>query len=243
LDSGESILDVNVRTQHVKQMSGWRRLFLRFLAELAPRSVLDFGCGQPAFLASLPARTRRVGLDGNPGFALEYAAAGVEFHAFDFDREEPPIPLKEFDAAVCSDVFEHLLYPQRTLARLAAALAPEGVLFTHVPNEFRLGRTTQIMLGRAESVTFHTDCEEWNNPHLRRFTDRGFRKFLGLAFEHHLKLTDLNPSRGVRRMMRWRLPVPFCLEGGPTYASTRSRVTFERLVREKQAIRRRLGLS
>jgi SAM-dependent methyltransferase len=225
----ESVLDVNIRTQHVKPLSSWRKLYLRILGELRPGSIVDFGCGHVDFLARLPVEMRRVGLDGNPGYADEYQAAGIEFHAFDFDAGEPPVKLEGFEAAVCSDVFEHLLYPQKLLRIGADALSEEGVLLSHVPNEFRVGDLLPIMRGRAGSVVFHSDTEEWTNPHLRRFTDLGYRRFLGLEFDYHVALAPLNAPKAARQLRRFRLPVPFCLQGGPTYASTRSAETHARL--------------
>ena len=231
----ESVLDVNIRTEfakrshHAKPLSSWRKLYLELLEELAPGSVVEFGCGLVEFLARLPETVRRVGLDGNPGYAAEYAAAGIEFQAFDFDTEKPPVALEGFEVAVCSDVFEHLLYPQRLLGTIARALASDGLLLSHVPNEFRLRNLLPIMRGRAESVVYHTDTDEWTNPHLRRFTDHGYRRFLGLEFEYNLPLNRLKAPRIERRLSRVGLPVPFCLQGGPTYASTNSRETRDRI--------------
>ena len=225
----EGVLDVNIQTRYGKPLSSWRRFYLRLLEELAPRSIVEFGCGPVDFLARVPETMRRVGIDGNPNYAGDYASAGIEFHACDFNAEDPPPSLKEFEAAVCSDVFEHLLYPEKLLGGIAKTLARDGVLISHVPNEFRFGDILPIQRGRAGSVVFHKDTEEWNNPHLRRFTDLGYQRFLALEFEFSLPLTHLNPRKLARRLMRFGLPVPFGLQGGPTYASTNSRETRDRL--------------
>jgi SAM-dependent methyltransferase len=227
--AAETVLDVNIRTRHVKALSGWRRLYLRLLEALEPESVVECGCGPADFLSQLPQKIRRVGLDGNPGYLQQYEAAGIEFHAIDFDADEFPEALTGFDTAVCSDVFEHLLYPQKLLGNVAGTLSGEGILFSHVPNEFRVAKMLPIMRGRAGSVMFHSDTEEWSNPHLRRFTDVGYRRFLGLEFEFNVPLSSLNAPKAARHLKRFGLPVPFGLQGGPTYASTNSRETFLRL--------------
>lgn len=225
----ETVLDVNIGTRHVKPLSSWRKLYLQILEELAPASVVEFGSGHVEFLSRLPRTIRRMGLDANPGYAAVYEAEGIEFAAFDFDAEEPPVEIAGFEVAVCSDVFEHLLYPQTLLGTISRALSDDGLLLSHVPNEFRLRNMLPIMRGRAGSVLYHTDNEEWMNPHLRRFTDRGYQRFLGLEFEYHVPLSRLNAPKFERRMRRLGLRVPFGFQGGPTYASTNSRATRDRL--------------
>jgi SAM-dependent methyltransferase len=226
------------RATHLTGTGGWRKLYLKFVTELRPNSVVELGCGDPAFLAALPKHIQRLALDANADLHPLYEKAGIDFYTFDFDHEDSPITLKGFDIAVCSDVFEHLLYPQKSLRLLATALSDEGVLFSHVPNEFRLRRTVKIMLGMAESSYFFLDHDEWDYPHLRRFTDIGYRHFLQTEFRHNLKITDLNYSGVARLMNKLRLPVPYCLEGGPTYASTNSLPKFEQLGELKARIKK-----
>jgi SAM-dependent methyltransferase len=237
----ENILEVNARANRLKGLGPWRTLYRELLARLPVESVLEVGSGDPAFLASLPAGIRRVAIDGNPTLAPLYRAAGIEFHSFDFDREIPPTPLRGFDTVVCSDVFEHLLYPQRTLQLLTDALAPAGFLLSHVPNEFQLWRAAKVMLGLSGSVCFHPECDEWENPHLRRFSDFGYRRFLTLSFPHNLKITDLEYTRLPRLLHRIRVRVPYFLEGGPTYASTKDEERSRALVRVKSDLERCRG--
>jgi SAM-dependent methyltransferase len=225
----ESLLEVNRKYATLRGVGGWRELYARFIDELEPDAVLELGSGDPAFLSALPERIKRVALDGNAELKPLYHQAGVDFYAFDFDCEDPPVDLTGFDIAVCSDVFEHLLYPQRSLKLLADSLTASGVLFSHVPNEFRLRRTVKIMLGHSEGLYFFPECDEWNQPHLRRYTDLGYSRFLQTAFKHNLRMADLNYTGMARLISRLRLPVPYCLQGGPTYASTNDEAKLRRL--------------
>lgn len=217
-------------------IGGWRALYLKFVADLRPESLLEVGAGTPDFLERAGVE-RRVAVDVGERFAADFRARGIEFVVRDLDREglEGVAPV---DVAVCSDVFEHLLDPAGALDALAGVLRPGGILFSHVPNEFRLGHLARVMLGRREAVAFHPGSREWDDPHLRRFTDRGFRAFLSRRFEHNLKLTDLGYGGSARRLQRLGAPVPFCLEGGPTYASTRDPETFGRLSALKEKLAR-----
>lgn len=204
------------------ELSRQRQVFLAIVEAMEPGLAVEYGAGDPAFLAELPEAWRRVGLDGNPDHAPAYREAGVEFHVVDLEAEQWPAGaagLAGVRVAVCSDVFEHLLDPLALLQRIADQLAPDGVLLAHVPNEFRLNRTLKIMLGRREAGCHH-GCREWDDLHLRRFTDRGFRAFLSQRFSHLVRLTPLLDSPRARFVRRLGLPVPYCCERGPTYAAT-----------------------
>lgn len=225
-----SVRRFNSEVHRPSGIGSWRLLYLSFIVALDVQSVVELGSGDPAFLIALPSSLRRVALDGSDSFQHDFIDHGIEFYPFDFDNESPPVPLKDFDVAICSDVFEHLLYPERSLDLLFAMLARGGLLFSHVPNEFHYKKTIRAMMGWTNSVYFHDHCEDWNNPHLRRFTDLGFRRFLERRFHYNLCLTDLKYSRLARLANRLGFRVPYCLEKGPTYASTNSEETFYKLV-------------
>ncbi len=204
-----------------KGLGSTRRLILRILErhrDLFGDSILEVGAGMPDFLERVP-MVRRMALDVEPYYAEAFRAAGIEFVLRDLEREELD-DLGSFDVVVCTDVFEHLLRPAEALSRIARVMAPKGVLFSHVPNEFGLRKTIRVMLGREESVHWHVGQPEWADPHLRRFTDLGYRRFLELRFRHNLRLNALKPSRYERPFNRLGLRAPYCLQAGPTYLST-----------------------
>ncbi|MCI0404507.1 MAG: class I SAM-dependent methyltransferase [candidate division Zixibacteria bacterium] len=89
--------------------------------------------------------------------------------SFVFDLEEDELEQK-YDAIFCMEVLQYLRYPEKTVAKLKAALNPDGVLVISVPNEFHLLRRLEILFGRtgwAGTIT----------PHLRLF-DRKTAAFL-----------------------------------------------------------------
>jgi hypothetical protein len=93
----------------------------------------------------------------------------------------------------------------------------------------------KIMLGKSESVYWHK-CEEWENPHLRIFTDIGFTKFLKTAFEYNLKIDDMNYRRLLRILSYIGVKIPYCFLTGPTYISTNNSGLYERAIRIKKEI-------
>jgi SAM-dependent methyltransferase len=116
---------------------------------LAPRRVVEVGCGDGALLAEL--RSRRLG-DDLRGFEVSEEAArlarerGVDVQVFDGQR----LPGEDgsFDLALLSHVLEHVADPE-PLLREAARVA--GTVVVEVPLEANLsGRRASNRAGSAE---------------------------------------------------------------------------------------------
>jgi len=99
--------------------------------------ILDFGCGKGAFLARFQRQ--------HPGWELSGCDVSERYRAFvepltgpgrfrvtALDRAEPPAG--PYDLITMFFVAEHLTDPAATLRRLAALLAPGGLLYLTVPN-------------------------------------------------------------------------------------------------------------
>lgn len=208
----------------------WRSLYAGFLKTApldARESIIEIGAGSPDFLKAVPMQ-RKAAVDVSDLYRAEFEEAGIEFYLCNLEQESLE-GAEAFDVAVCSDVFEHMLHPQKALMQIRKIINAEGILFSHVPNEYSLLPTIGIMLGLKNGLYFHKDQTEWTDPHLRRFTDRGFRAFLEQEFRYNLKITSLR-YRGLAKVLHMlSIPVPLCLEGGPTYASTNSAEVFAQL--------------
>jgi SAM-dependent methyltransferase len=228
------------RSFQAKGIGGWRALYLSFIEELAPRAVIELGAGTPQFLERVEA-ARRVAVDAGRHYAEEFSARGIEFSCRDLERDELD-DLGPVDVAICSDVFEHLISPAVALDNIAGLLGDHGVLFSHVPNEYRLGHVLRVMLSARPTVQFHRSAQEWDDPHFHRFSDIGYRNFLARRFRFNLKLSDLRYGRPARLLRRLGLSVPYCLQGGPTYASTNDERIFLRLTELKKARFQKAGL-
>lgn len=217
-----------------KGVGGWRKLYLSFIADLAPYSVIEVGAGTPDFLGSIEA-ARRIAIDIGERYATSFQSRGIAFACRDLEKDRLG-DLGHADVVVCSDVFEHLINPAAALDRIADVLGEQGVLFSHVPNEYRLSHILKVMFANRDTVLFHRDkgASEWSDPHFRRFSDAGYQAFLSRQFQYNLKLTGLRYGRGARVLKRLGMWVPYCLEGGPTYASTNDKNVFARLVELKK---------
>jgi SAM-dependent methyltransferase len=221
------------RSFEARGVGGWRSLYLSFIEDLAPRAVIELGAGSPDFLASIEAE-RRVAVDIGQRYAEAFRKRDIAFACRNLEQDRID-DLGPVDVAICSDVFEHLINPAVALDRIVEVLGESGILFSHVPNEYRLSHVVRVMLNKSDTVLFHRGkgATEWNNPHFRRFSDTGYRNFLSRRFQHNLKISDLRYGWAARLIKRLGMEVPYCLQGGPTYASTNDLKIFERLVELK----------
>ncbi len=231
----QSMVNYNVDVFRDRGVGGWRQLYLLFLTRMQVDSLIDFGCGSPHFLTQLESIPRRIGVDGNSKYADEYHQAGIEFSQRDLDHGEP-VRVDPVEAAICSDVFEHLLYPERTLLNITSVLTANGFLFSHVPNEFTLRKTIRIMLGKDIAIYNHPHCKEYDHPHLHRFTKIGYESFLKTHFKFNVFLTDLRYNRIAKVLKSLRIRVPFAIEMGPTFVSTNCPDRFKQLVEIKKEL-------
>ncbi|MEQ1929938.1 MAG: class I SAM-dependent methyltransferase [Parvularculaceae bacterium] len=140
---------------------------------LAPRSVLDFGCGE-GFLAEKLIE-RGVALDGYVGVDLRAEALadarrrlpGLRF--VEADILVWPETSARFDLVLASQVLEHLPNPEQFLARLCEACS--GRLILTVPHEpwFQL-----LNLARGRDLP-----RLGNHPeHINRWTSEAFADFV-----------------------------------------------------------------
>ena len=61
------------RSFEAKGVGGWRKLYLSFIEDLAPYSVIELGAGAPEFLSRIEAK-RRVAVDIGRRYADAFAA-------------------------------------------------------------------------------------------------------------------------------------------------------------------------
>lgn len=191
-------------------------------------SVLEIGAGEPDFLIS-DLFHRKVAVDCSEFYRDKFERRGIEFYIMNLEREAFD-ELGLFDIAVCSDVFEHLVNPDFALKNIKNVLNNNGVLFSHVPNEFTVKNIYKIMAGSKTSVSFHAKSQEWNDPHLRRFTDVGYKKFLREQFIYNTSIVSMLDGNIKKKIRRLKFDIPFCFERGPTYISTNCSTSASKLM-------------
>lgn len=110
-------------------------LFIKENISLTGKTVADVGCGTGHLLKYISTKMRpaySAGFDFSE-VAIEVAKTTfpeAQYQVFDLYNLLP----KKFDVIVCTEVLEHLLYPDRAMNNLIEMLNPNGVLLLTVPN-------------------------------------------------------------------------------------------------------------
>jgi SAM-dependent methyltransferase len=155
------------------------RLFQRYIR--SGFRCLDVGCGdgRAGGLGLKPYGVEYLGVDISQNAVEAARARGLD--AFQIaDSTALPFADAEFDAALCLEVIEHLMYPQLTLAEIFRVLKPGGVLLLTTPNVAYWRRRLDLaLLGRWNPFGYSLAVEEpWADPHIRFFNPGSLRRLL-----------------------------------------------------------------
>lgn len=150
----------------------------RLIAARPGQRVLDVGCGEGGLGRILKEKgCRVVGIEVEPGAAVEAAKHYERVYVRDMDTFDLPFEGQFFDHIVCADVLEHLRNPWRVLDRLCPLLKPDGRLVASIPNIRNTQTVSQLLCGNFD----YTDWGIMDETHLRFFTRTGIEKMLADA--------------------------------------------------------------
>jgi SAM-dependent methyltransferase len=131
---------------------------LRFIGDTRGKSVLDIGSAYGSHLRELDAE-RKVAVDLALPYLRRIPADSVTARVCG-DAEALPVDVGAFDTIIVADVLEHLLHPEKLVARLARDCRPDTRIFVHVP--------------WRESLEQYEDSP-YKFVHLRSFDEYSFR--------------------------------------------------------------------
>ena len=197
----------------------WREYYAKLLCDVPINSLLEIGSGTPDFLAKFETVPIKVAIDLNQELNSLYAKKNIKILNVDLetfkvsDLEEP-----YFDYIICSDVFEHLISPLQALKTCSNLTGKTGCLISHVPNEFQFRHIMSVLFGVKETVAFF-ESNEWNSPHVRFFSQKGYLLFLEQYFKYNIPLNSKSYS-GLKRVLSSLKLLPYTFQSGPTYLST-----------------------
>ena len=116
--------------------------------------ILDVGCGDGVYEKLLDPEIIKnnnfFGLDISDLQREKSKAVFKEIKGIDFEKDSIPYEDGRFDYAICSEVVEHLFYPEKILNEIKRVLKPGGILIFTTPNLASL----QIRLALLHRVMF-----------------------------------------------------------------------------------------
>lgn len=141
------------------------------------RRVLDVGAAQGVLAQQFTQRGFEVTcIEGSAELAAMGKSQCHEMIVADLDKPLPPLN-GEFDMIVYGDILEHLRNPSEVFKGFNRYLRPNGKVIVSVPNFAHLWVRLNLLLGRFD----YADRGILDRTHLRFFTLRSFRDFLGEA--------------------------------------------------------------
>jgi len=143
---------------------------------------LDYGCGDadryPRYLVSLG--VNYTGYDISQVAVAKAQANGFQAELFQTDNSIG-CDAQTYDAAICLEVFEHLMEPDIALRDMHLALKLGGILITSVPNAaFWTHRLEFLLTGffNPGGSLLTARKAPWRDPHIRFFNPGSFRRFV-----------------------------------------------------------------
>jgi SAM-dependent methyltransferase len=168
------------------------------IAPLLPRAasrILDVGCGvgaSSAWLKSLYPESHTVGLEGNGALLPELAINVDEPHIVDLNGPWPDVGT--VDLVLLLDVLEHLIDPEKALARIMDTITEDGTVIISLPNVAHLSVSLPLLLrGRFD----YTDAGILDHTHLHFFYQESALNLArrgGLAVEKGLMSGVMGPK-------------------------------------------------
>jgi SAM-dependent methyltransferase len=182
--------------------AGARRDFVKRLPTDPDARILEIGCGSGDTAALAIA-------DGKAGYyagvelfpAAADAARNImnEVVVGDVERVALPWPAESFDAAILSEVLEHLQDPWSVVRRVAGLLRPGGLVLASSPNIAHWRMLAEIARGRFDLA----DSGPFDRTHLRWFTPSTFARMFeeaGFEIEH---IGPVTPFAARTRALCW----------------------------------------
>jgi 2-polyprenyl-3-methyl-5-hydroxy-6-metoxy-1,4-benzoquinol methylase len=140
--------------------------------------LLDVGCRDATLTRHFVDVVEHVtGIDVDPN-ALEVARNRIptgRFIHMDILSDWSALSGESFDVILCSEVLEHVYYPERVCEKIGHLLASGGIFIGSVPNAFFLKHRLRYLMGART----HTPLED--PTHITQFHEPLLRQTLGKA--------------------------------------------------------------
>jgi len=181
---------------------GHERRDMRAWVPANPGRVLEVGCGEGGFSASIQDAVERWGIDPNPPAAAIAATHLDRVLTGRFEDVRDALPERHFDLIVCNDVIEHRQDHDAFLRDIQRFLSPSGILIGSVPNIRNFKVLFDLVFLRDWR---YQDSGIMDRTHLRFFTQTSLRRSLESAGFAIDTLRGMNGSLSPGRA-KWAWP-------------------------------------
>jgi 2-polyprenyl-3-methyl-5-hydroxy-6-metoxy-1,4-benzoquinol methylase len=193
-----SHLTMDYASKTPEYFDGARSDIVAMLPKSSTASIIEIGCGNGSTGAIAKDQGkcgRYVGVDVDETAAdIARASLDVVVHGnvetLDFLSLDPP-----FDAAILSEVLEHLVDPWGLLSRLNDAMRPGALIFASSPNVANARLMRQLLRNRFDYVAEGV----MDRTHLRWFTSDTFKEMFEASGFETVSVGPLN-----RPSFKWR---------------------------------------
>jgi 2-polyprenyl-3-methyl-5-hydroxy-6-metoxy-1,4-benzoquinol methylase len=151
--------------------------------------VLEVGCGEGAFSASIAGAVETWGIEPDRRSAEIAKTRLFKVFVNTFEAVKAEIPAHYFDLVVCNDVIEHMTDHDAFLRSIRDHMAPGAYLVGSLPNVRFYGNLFNLIVARD---WHYQDANILDRTHFRFFTVRSLRRSLEEASFEVRRLEGLN---------------------------------------------------
>lgn len=169
------------------------------LPDNAVAEIIEIGCGNGSTGAIAKAQgkcARYVGVDVDEKAAAEAEKVLDSVAVGNVEQLDLGQLGGLFDAAILSEVLEHLVDPWALLSRLHSVMRPGALIFASSPNIANMGLIRQLLSNRFD----YTPAGVMDRTHLRWFTSATYREMFESAGFETVSIGPLVPPSG-----KWRI--------------------------------------
>lgn len=187
------------------------RYFNQELSDKKGVKILDVGCGDGVYEKNIKKDILKdnffVGLDFSTTQLERSAQIFDEVKEMNFEKDKIPFSENYFDYVVCSEVLEHLFFPEHILSEIKRVLKPGGKLIITTPNlKCIQNRLSMFLFGDSPNFNYLQ-----NKEHIRFYTKKTIKKIIGNDFEL-LKQIGINSMLFEKYLFPVRIILPYFVQ-------------------------------